>query len=91
MQSLDHPDGPRQPGMILCFSLNWRRKAQSFLFFSYRDESDTMIVAAALDAATILRLSGMIADPSLNTKRVPKRCSSGMIRLNVASISSLGR
>lgn len=49
-----------------------------------------MIVAAARDAATMRKLSGMIAEPSLKTKRVPKRCSAGIMRLKVASISSFG-
>ena len=54
------------------------------------DESETMIVAAARDAATMRKLSGIIAEPSLKTKRVPKRCSAGIMRLKVASISSFG-
>lgn len=55
------------------------------------EESETMMVAAAREAATMRKLSGIIAEPSLKTKRVPKRCSAGMMRLKVASISSFGR
>lgn len=57
----------------------------------YLEESDTIMVAAARDAATMRRLSGMRAEPCLNTNLVPKRCSSGMMRLKVDSMTSLGR
>ena len=67
------------------------RQLESDYGGGYLELSETMTTAEACGAETSLRSSGLSGDPALNTNLHPNRCSSGMMRLNVSSICSLGR